>query len=118
QFIVIGEKKKYLAGLCNINLEEAERIAKQEGIPYGKALDLLDDKRFLAIVQKHVDERNTHLAKYEGIKQWRIVKSEFSQDGGELTPSLKVKRKVVHQKYKDLIDQMYEKEAVDALYNH
>jgi len=118
QFIVIGEKKKYLAGLCNINLEEAERIAKQEGIPYGKALDLLDDKRFLAIVQKHVDERNTHLAKYEGIKQWRVVKSEFSQDGGELTPSLKVKRKVVHQKYKDLIDQMYEKEAVDALYNH
>ena len=118
QFIVIGEKKKYLTGLCNINPEEAERIAKQEGIPYGKPADLLDDAKFIAIVQKHVDERNTHLAKYEGIKQWRIVKSEFSQDGGELTPSLKVKRKVVQQKYKDLIDQMYEKEAVDALYNN
>ncbi len=116
QFIVIGEKKKYLSGLCNINPDEAERLAKQEGIPYGKPMDLLDDPRFLAIVQKHVDERNTHLAKYEGIKQWRVVKSEFSQDGGELTPSLKVKRKVVHQKYGELIDQMYDKEAVDELY--
>ena len=118
QFIVIGEKKKYLTGLCNINLEEAERIAKQENISYGTPIDLLDDAKFLSIVQKHVDERNTHLAKYESIKQWRVVKSEFSQDGGELTPSLKVKRKVVHQKYKDLIDQMYDKEAVDALYNN
>jgi long-chain acyl-CoA synthetase len=117
QFIVIGEKKKYLTGLCNINPEEAERIAKQEGISFAKPIDLMEDTKFLAIVQKHVDERNTHLAKYEGIKQWRIVKSEFSQDGGELTPSLKVKRKVVHEKYKDLIDQMYDKEAVDALYN-
>ena len=46
----------------------------------------------------------------------RIVKNDFSQEGGELTPSLKVKRKVVQQKYKDLIEQMYEKEAVDELY--
>ena len=71
QFIVIGEKKKYLSGLCNINLDEAERLAKKESIAYGKPVDLLDDPKFLAIVQKHVDERNTHLAKYEGIKQWQ-----------------------------------------------
>jgi long-chain acyl-CoA synthetase len=116
QFVVIGERRKYLTALCNINMEEAERFAKQEGISYGKPADLLENKKFLAEIQKHVDERNTHLAKYEMIKNFRIVRNEFSQDTGELTPSLKVKRKVVQQKYKDLIDQMYEKEAVDELY--
>ena len=116
QFIVIGEKKKYLTGLCNINIEEVERVAKQEGISYGKSLDLLDNQKIIEMIQKHVDERNTHLAKYESIKNIRIVKNEFSQNSGELTPSLKLKRKVVLQKYNHLIDEMYEKEAVDELY--
>ena len=116
QFIVIGEKKKYLTGLCNINSEEAARLAKLEGIPIKNSTELLENPKFLDIVQKHVDERNSHLGAYEKINYIRIVESEFSQEGGELTPSLKVKRKVVHQKYKNLIDQMYGKEAVDELY--
>jgi long-chain acyl-CoA synthetase len=116
QFIVIGEKKKYITALCNINIEEVERFAKQDDISYGKPAELLDNPKILEMIQKHVDERNTHLAKYESIKNIRIVKSDFSQEGGELTPSMKVKRKVVLQKYKDLIDQMYEKEAVDELF--
>jgi long-chain acyl-CoA synthetase len=57
-----------------------------------------------------------HLAKYESIKRIRIVKNDFSQEGGELTPSLKLKRKVVLEKYKTLVESMYEKEAVDELY--
>ncbi len=116
EFIVIGEKKKYLTGLCNINLEEAERFAKMEGIPFGKPIDLLDNSKFLEIVQKHIDIQNAHLAKYESIKKIKIVKTDFSQAGGELTPSLKVKRKVVHEKYKKLIEEMYGKEEVDDLY--
>ncbi len=91
-------------------------MAKQENIPYRQPADLLDNDRFLEIVKKHVDERNTHLAKYETIKAFRIIKTDFSQESGELTPSLKVKRKVILQKYKALIDEMYEKEAVDELY--
>ena len=61
---------------------------------------MLENQKFLDIVQKHIEERNSHLAKYESIKNIRIVKSDFSQEGGELTPSLKLKRKVVLQKYK------------------
>ena len=116
QFIVIGEKKKYLTGLCNINLEEAATLAKEEDITFNNPAELLDNQKFLDIVQKHVDERNTHLAKYESIKSIRIVKSDFSQEGGELTPSLKLKRKVVLQKYNNLIDDMYGKEDFEELY--
>jgi long-chain acyl-CoA synthetase len=116
QFIVIGERKKYLTGLCNINPEEAARLATEENITFNNPAELLENQKFLDIVQKHIDERNAHLAKYESIKNIRIVKSDFSQEGGELTPSLKLKRKVVLQKYNDLIDDMYGKEAVDELY--
>jgi len=116
QFIVIGEGKKYLTGLCNIDLEIAAMIADEEKIPYDKPSDLLDNDRFLAVVKKHVEERNTHLAKYETIKDFRIIKKEFSQEGGEMTATLKLKRKVIYEKYRDLIGEMYEKEAVDELY--
>ena len=115
QFIVIGEKKKYLSALCNINLEQAEKIAEDKKIPYGKSADLLKNDKFLMVVQKHVDRLNSKLARFETIKKYRIIDHEFSQDTGELTPSLKVKRKVVHEKYRELIDSMYEKEASDLL---
>lgn len=107
QFIVIGEKKNFLTGLCNINLEEAARLARDNNIPFDDPASLLDNKEFQEALQKIVDERNSRLAKYETIKQVRIVKHDFSQDGGELTPSLKVKRKVVYEKYRSLIDDMY-----------
>jgi long-chain acyl-CoA synthetase len=116
QFVCIGEMKKYLTGLCNLNMEEVERIAKEEDIAYATPLDLLDNPKMLAIIQQHVDACNKHLAKYETIKNIRIVRNEFSQVSGELTPSLKLKRKVVFQKYRNLIDEMYGKEAVDELY--
>ena len=116
QFIVIGERKKYLTGLCNINPDEAATLAREEGITFNNPAELLENKKFIDIVQKHVDERNKHLGSFENIIKIRIVKSDFSQEGGELTPSLKLKRKVVLQKYNDLIDEMYGKEAVDELY--
>ena len=116
QFIVIGERKKYLTGLCNINPEEAVALANEEGITFNSPAELLENPKFLDIVQKHVDERNRHLGAYENIIKIKIIKSDFSQEGGELTPSLKLKRKVVLQKYKDLVDEMYGKEAVDELY--
>jgi long-chain acyl-CoA synthetase len=116
QFIVIGEKKKHLTGLCNINPEEAALLATEEKIKFNNPAELLEDPNFLDIVQKHVDERNSHLAKYESIKSIRIVTSDFSQESGELTPSLKIKRKVVLEKYKYFIDDMYKKEACDDLY--
>ncbi|MHB8092488.1 MAG: AMP-dependent synthetase/ligase [Syntrophales bacterium] len=116
QFIVIGEKKKYLTGLCNIDLDLAAMIAAEKNIPYQKPVDLLDNALFLAIVKERVEERNAHLARYETIKDYRIIRDDFSQQGGELTATLKLKRRVVIEKYQDLIAEMYEKEAIDELY--
>jgi len=108
QFIVVGERKKFLSALININLEQAERIARQQDIAFQKPEELLDNKDFLKIIDAHVAEKNKQLARYETIKKYRIIRNEFSQEGGELTPSLKMKRNVIYDKYADLIDTMYE----------
>lgn len=107
QCIVIGERRKYLTCLLNIDLQIAEKLANEKGINFETPASLLDNPEFLKLVDEHVRDRNNHLAKYETIKKYRIVKQDFSKETGELTATLKVKRKVVHEKYKDLIDQMY-----------
>ncbi|TAL39666.1 MAG: long-chain fatty acid--CoA ligase [Spirochaetes bacterium] len=107
QFIVIGERRKYLSALCNIDLVLAAKLASDRKIAFGKPEELLDNREFLDIVDERVAERNRHLAKYESIKKYRIVKREFSKESGELTATLKVKRKAVGELYKDLIESMY-----------
>ena len=110
QFLVIGDRRKYLSALVTINLEQAAVLAATRGIPFADPVDLLDNDAFLALVNEHVESGNLRLPRFETIKKYRIVPKEFSQEGGELTPSLKIKRKVVLDKYSDLIDGMYEEE--------
>ena len=63
------------------------------------------------MVSMHVAERNQSLARFETIKDYRIIREPFSEKTGELTPSLKLKKKVVMEKYKDLIENMYPPEV-------
>lgn len=111
QAIVVGDQRKYLTALVNINLEQAEHVAQEKGISYNDQQDLLENETFLKIVDEHVRERNEHLARYETVKKIRIVKHEFSKETGELTATLKVKRRVVQEMYSDLIDTMYSEES-------
>jgi len=106
-FLVIGDRRKYLSALLTINLERAVILAAEKGLAYDSPADLLDNPDFLALVEEHVQARNRKLARFETIKKYRILKTEFSQDTGELTPSLKLKRKVVQQMYADEIESMY-----------
>lgn len=106
-FLVIGERRKFLSALLTVNLDQAALIALKQGIAFSEPDELLDDPSFIRIVDDHVAERNGHLARYETIKRYRILKKEFSQETGELTPSLKIKRNVIHEQYADLIESMY-----------
>ena len=105
--MIIGDSRKYLVGLFNLNHDESARLAKNEGIAFSKPEDLFEMEAFFKIVDQHMSELNKNLARVETIKYYRILKNTFSEDTGELTPSLKVKRKVVMNKYKDIIESMY-----------
>jgi long-chain acyl-CoA synthetase len=105
--VVIGERKNYLTLLLNLDYDIAAQIAKANGIEFGNSRDLAKNAAFLKIIDKYINELNADLAKYETIKKYKILEKDFSQEGGELTVSLKVKRNVVHAKYSAIIDEMY-----------
>jgi long-chain acyl-CoA synthetase len=106
-FIVIGERRHFLTALAALNMDQASQTAATEGIIAEKPEALLDDPRFTAIVDRHIEAKNRQLARFETIKKYRILRDEFSQETGELTPSLKLKRNVVLNRYTRLIEEMY-----------
>jgi long-chain acyl-CoA synthetase len=106
-FIVIGDRKNYLSALVTLNLGQARLLALQNGIAHTRPEELPAHPDFLKIVDAHVAEKNKQLARYETIKKYHILENEFSQTGGELTPSLKIKRKVIYKKYAAEIERMY-----------
>ena len=80
--------------------------AEQNGVE-GDYATISQDPRTQAFVQGSVDELNATLNRWETIKQFRILDREFAIESGELTPSLKIKRKVVESMYSDVLDSMY-----------
>ncbi len=107
QVIVVGERRKYLTALFNLNLQQAERLAKNKGIPHARPEELTDNSEFLRLVDDIVTGLNSQLARFETIKKYRVIPHEFSKETGELTATLKVKRRVVQEMYKEIIDSMY-----------
>lgn len=107
QAVVVGDRRKYLSALFNLNFEIAAQLAKASNIEFKDPRDLAKNAEFLKIINNYIGKINEKLAKYETIKEFKILENDFSQETGELTVSLKVKRNVIQKKYKDVIDQMY-----------
>jgi long-chain acyl-CoA synthetase len=107
QVCIIGDRRKYLTALICPSFPELEAYARQNGIPAESRERLLEEPRIRRLFEEAVEEVNAQLARYESIKRFEILHVEFSQETGELTPTLKVKRKVVGTKYKEQIDRMY-----------
>ena len=107
QAVVIGDNRKYCVALLTLDLDEVERFAAAEGLTLGSPDEVSRHPRIAELIDREVQEVNKRLASYESIKYFRILPRDFSQEAGELTPSLKVKRKVVTERYRDVIEEMY-----------
>src|ERR671914_638040 len=105
QAVVIGDQRPYLVALITLDPEELPAFAEQHGL---KPEDVAKSDEMKAEVQKVVDEVNAEVGRVEQIKRFEILPEDLSQETGELTPTLKVKRNVVHEKYADVIDSIYE----------
>ena len=107
---MIGNKRNFPAALIIPNFENLEKWAKTSGVAYTDRAELVTRPEVYALYEKALDEiaQAAGWAQFEKIKKFALLPKEFSIDGGELTPKLSVKRKVVEQKYKDVIDRMYE----------
>jgi long-chain acyl-CoA synthetase len=105
QVMVHGDKRKFLSALVTLNEENVRKWAQDEGVTLAGALH--EDARVRARVQAAIDALNAKQASYSTIKKFAILPHDFTQDSGELTPTLKVKRKYCTQKYRDLLDAFY-----------
>jgi long-chain acyl-CoA synthetase len=100
--VVVGDRRKYLTALLILDQDAVARFAGEKG---GAASP--DAPLVRAELQRVVDDVNGRLARVETVKRFHVLPAPFSIDGGELTPTLKVKRKVVYEKYAREIDAMY-----------
>lgn len=107
QAVVIGDQRPYCVVLIAVNKEEAEKFAKGNGIQYKDYSDLIKNPQIRERVKHTIDAVNSKLASFESLKKFELLPQDLTQEGGELTPTLKVKRKVIMQKYNELVDSMY-----------
>ena len=109
QVIVIGNARKFPAALIVPNLDALRAYAKTLNLEIKEAAQLAQQPRIIEYFKKKVDEVTRELAPHEKIKKIALIPQEFTIEGGELTPSLKIRRKFVEDKYRDVIDALYPK---------
>ncbi|PTL78221.1 long-chain fatty acid--CoA ligase [Vitiosangium sp. GDMCC 1.1324] len=108
QAVVHGDQRKYLVALITVAEEPARKLLAGKGVVPGSYEELCRRPELQAAVQEIVDKVNAELPSYSTLKRFAVMKADFSQESGELTPSLKVKRKHVSQKFKAVLDGLYE----------
>jgi long-chain acyl-CoA synthetase len=108
EVVMIGNRRNFAAALVVPGFEALDAWAKQRGITASGREELVRRPEVLAYYQDLVNEMTKDLAQFEKIKRIALVAREFTQESGELTPTLKVKRRVVEERYKPMIDAMYE----------
>ena len=108
QIIVIGDNRKHPAALIVPSYDYVREWAKSKEITLGQTnTEIINNQKVIDRIQKEVDTFNAEFGKFEQIKKFKLLPAEFSIEGGELTPTLKLKRKVIMAKYDALVEEIY-----------
>ena len=108
EVVMIGDRRNFPSALVVPNFETLEKWARDKGLSFSSREDLVERPEVVALYDQTVRDMTPHLAGFERIKKVALLPREFTLESGELTPTLKVKRRVIEQKYKDVIDRIYE----------
>ncbi|KAB2902190.1 MAG: long-chain fatty acid--CoA ligase [Kofleriaceae bacterium] len=114
QAIVHGDKRNFVTALVTLDEESIKKWAESGPLAGKSYAEIAAAPETTALVQTYIDQVNAELAKYETIKKFSILPRDLTVEEGELTPSLKVKRKAVEKKYIELLDGMYKGALADA----
>jgi len=108
--VVIGDRRKYLVALIAIDEENVIKYAQDNKIQFGTYASLTQAPEIRQLIQKEVDKVNKTLAQVEQIKKFAIIPKKLYEEDGEVTPTMKVKRKFINEAYKEIIEKMYRSE--------
>ena len=111
QVALVGDKHKFISAIISPNFAALEELAQRHGIAAGNRAELVADSRVVALYSEIVRTVNGGLANFETIKRFRVVPDEWTQESGELTPSMKLKRRVITGKYAAVVAELYADEA-------
>ncbi|MBW1901987.1 MAG: long-chain fatty acid--CoA ligase [Deltaproteobacteria bacterium] len=107
QAMVFGEGKKYVSALVTLDEDEVVRYARDNNVVYTGFAELTRKKKIIDLLQSEINIKNKDVARVERVKRFAILEEDFLQDEGEITATMKIRRKIVGEKYRDLIDRMY-----------
>jgi long-chain acyl-CoA synthetase len=105
--VVIGDKRKYLTVLIMIDHDNVVKFAQDNDVPFTNYASLCHARAVQGLIGEEIDRVNRNFARVEGIKDFRLIDQMLTAEDDELTPTMKLKRKFVNEKYKDLIESMY-----------
>ncbi|HPK43896.1 MAG TPA: long-chain fatty acid--CoA ligase, partial [Spirochaetota bacterium] len=108
QVVVVGDGRKYISALIVPNFEMLHEYAKSKGIQYSSRQELISHPGILEFYNNKIEKLTEGLGQVEKVKRFTLMPAEFTQDNGEITPTMKIRRKVIQQRYSDVINKMYE----------
>jgi len=107
EFLAYGDSRKFLVGLATLDEEAVTAWANERGIPSKSFTELSQHPEVHQLIESRIAELNKRLPSYSTIKRIKILPNQFTQEAGEVTPTMKLKRKVINKKYGDLLESMY-----------
>jgi long-chain acyl-CoA synthetase len=107
QFMVFGNERNFCVALVTLDPDAMDGWARENGMGGASYTDIVTSDKARTMVAEYVDRLNAQLNRWETIKKWAILDHDLSVESGELTPSMKVKRNVVEEKHRALIDAFY-----------
>lgn len=107
QAVLIGNGRKFAAALIVPNFEMLESYARHKGYDIHTRVEFCEDERIIDLFRRQIDRCTAELARFETVKKFALIETEFTVEGGELTPTLKIKRRVIDEKYRFIIDRIY-----------
>jgi long-chain acyl-CoA synthetase len=109
--VVIGDRRAFLTALIMIDHENVEKFAQDQSIPFSNYMSLCRRPEVLELIEGEITRVNAKFARVEQVRKFRLIEQKLTAEDEELTPTMKLKRKLVNEKYRDLIEGMYGKEA-------
>lgn len=107
QAVLVGSERKFPAALIVPNFESLESYAELKGLEIGSRSEFCTHERIIDLIARQIETATQDLSKYEKVKKFTLIENEFTVENGEMTPTLKIKRRVIDERYRDVIEKMY-----------
>jgi long-chain acyl-CoA synthetase len=105
--VLVGDQRPYLTAIIMIDQDNVEKFAQDHDVPFSNYASLTQSPQVQALIQSVVDQANAQFARVEQVKKFWLLDTQLSAEDEELTPTMKLKRKLVQTKYADHIEAMY-----------